>query len=80
MIRRRCAVCDRALKSGRYRACVRGCGAVFCRAPHRPPCGDVHGGQCPRLELPDGERLQDAAERLLTVLTADPPAREGVTP
>ncbi|MFI5793820.1 hypothetical protein [Streptomyces sp. NPDC051677] len=68
--RHNCAVCDRPLKSGRYRACVRGCGAVYCRAPHRPPCGDVHGGQCSRLQLPESEPLQAAAERLLTALTA----------
>lgn len=79
MIRRRCAGCDRPLKTGRYRACVRGCGAVLCRAPHRPRCSDVHGGQCPNLELPEGDRLEAAADRLLTALTADP-AAEGTAP
>ncbi|QLJ05720.1 hypothetical protein HZZ00_35005 [Streptomyces sp. NEAU-sy36] len=46
-LRRRCAVCDRPLGKGRGRACVRNCGTWLCRAPHRPPCNDVHGGQCP---------------------------------
>jgi hypothetical protein len=56
--RRRCAVCDRPLKAGRGRACVRGCGAHLCRAPHRPPCNDLHGGQCPRLQLPDDQETR----------------------
>lgn len=50
---RRCAVCDRPLKAGKGRACVRGCGMYVCRAPHRPQCSDVHGGQCQHLELPE---------------------------
>jgi hypothetical protein len=44
---RRCAVCDRPLKSQRGRACVAGCGVYVCRAPRRPQCSDVHAGQCP---------------------------------
>lgn len=43
---RRCAVCDRSLKGAKGRACVRGCGVFLCRVVHRPPCSDVHGGQC----------------------------------
>lgn len=50
---RRCAVCDRPLKAGKGRACVRGCGMYVCRAPRRPQCSDVHGGQCQHLELPE---------------------------
>lgn len=50
--RHRCAVCARPLKAGRYRTCVRGCGALLCRALHIPLCVDVHGGQCPNLQLP----------------------------
>lgn len=46
-LKRRCAVCDRPLPGRRGRPCVRGCGVYLCRAPHRPPCTDVHGGQCP---------------------------------
>ncbi|MFF3876001.1 hypothetical protein [Streptomyces sp. NPDC001978] len=53
--RHRCAVCDRPVKAGRYRLCSRGCGAKLCRATHRPPCNDVHGGQCSNLQLPDEE-------------------------
>ncbi|HET9383107.1 MAG TPA: hypothetical protein VFP69_20075 [Streptomyces sp.] len=49
--RTRCAVCDRPLKAGR--ACACGCGAQLCRARHIPPCTDVHGGQCPNLDLPE---------------------------
>ncbi len=51
--RSRCAVCDRPLKAGRSRACVRGCGVQLCRATHRPPCSDVHGGQCPNYQPPE---------------------------
>lgn len=51
---RRCAVCDRPLKGGKGRACVRGCGVFVCRTVRRPQCSDVHGGQCPHLELPEG--------------------------
>ena len=51
----RCAACDRPLKAGRGRPCVRGCGAHLCRTPHIPLCTDVHGGQCPELQLPDEE-------------------------
>ncbi|MCT9107926.1 hypothetical protein N4G69_20190 [Streptomyces mirabilis] len=46
---------------------------------HIPPCTDVHGGQCSNLQLPEGERLEAAAERLLTALTAGP-AEEGTAP
>ncbi|MFZ4235716.1 hypothetical protein ACOZGD_11090 [Streptomyces murinus] len=46
-LRRRCAVCDRPLGKGRGRPCIRDCGMWLCRAPHQPPCNDVHGGQCP---------------------------------
>lgn len=52
-VRRRCAVCDRPLKAGRGRACVRDCGAHLCRAVHIPQCTDVHGGQCPNLDTPE---------------------------
>jgi len=48
---RRCAVCDRPLKGGKGRACVRGCGVYVCRAVRRPQCSDVHGGQCANAEL-----------------------------
>lgn len=50
---RRCAVCDRALPRRRSRPCVRGCGAILCRAVHRPPCNDVHGQACPNRPLPE---------------------------
>ncbi|MQY32593.1 hypothetical protein SRB17_05470 [Streptomyces sp. RB17] len=50
--RSRCAVCDRPLKTGRGRPCVRSCGARLCRSTHIPLCTDVHGGQCPNLQLP----------------------------
>jgi hypothetical protein len=49
----RCTVCERRLKTGRWRACVRGCGAKLCRAAHQPLCSDVHGGQCDRLDIPE---------------------------
>lgn len=49
----RCGSCDRPLKSGRYRQCVRGCGAKLCRSRRIPQCSDVHGGQCPHLDTPD---------------------------
>ncbi|WP_330347503.1 hypothetical protein [Streptomyces sp. NBC_00582] len=52
-LRRQCAVCDRPLTGKRGRPCSRGCGVYLCRAAHRPPCNDVHGGQCARLDLPD---------------------------
>lgn len=54
-IRQRCAACDRPLKAGRGKPCVRGCGAKLCRAPHIPYCTDLHGGQCSNLQLPDEE-------------------------
>lgn len=53
--RHRCAACDRPLKAGRHRHCVRGCGARLCRAVHLPPCTDIHGGQCPNLHPPDNQ-------------------------
>ncbi|MES9523137.1 hypothetical protein [Streptomyces capoamus] len=53
-LRRRCAVCERPLGKGRGRPCARGCGVYLCRAPHRPPCNDVHGGQCARLTPGEG--------------------------
>ncbi|MGW0764659.1 hypothetical protein [Streptomyces sp. NPDC002676] len=52
-LKRRCAVCDRPLTKGRGRPCVRGCGVYLCRAPHRPQCTDVHGGQCSHLNPPE---------------------------
>lgn len=60
-----CAACDRAVKAARSRPCSRGCGARLCRTPHIPPCNDLHGGQCPNLELP-----QDAP------MTEQPTARD----
>lgn len=53
--RHRCTACDRPLRSGRHRLCVRGCGARLCRAVHIPQCTDLHGGQCPNLQLPGDE-------------------------
>lgn len=54
-VRVRCTVCDRPLKGGRGRACVRDCGARLCRAARAPQCSDVHAGQCPHLEPSEGE-------------------------
>ena len=62
--RRRCAVCDRPLTGKRSRACIRGCGAHLCRTPHRPPCSDVHGGQCPNHQLPDDGDLMNESDFL----------------
>lgn len=57
--RHRCAACDRPVKAARSRPCIRGCGARLCRAPHFPPCTDLHGGQCPNLQLPDGDDMTE---------------------
>ncbi|MFF0076576.1 hypothetical protein [Streptomyces sp. NPDC005494] len=46
-----CAACGRSTKAGRYRLCVRDCGAPLCRTNHVPHCTDVHAGQCPNLVI-----------------------------
>lgn len=51
--RYRCEACDRPLKAGNSKPCVRGCGARLCRRPHLPRCSDLHGGQCVNCPIPD---------------------------
>ncbi|ODA75558.1 hypothetical protein APS67_000121 [Streptomyces sp. AVP053U2] len=53
--RYRCAVCDRPLKAGRGRPCIRGCGARLCRTTRIPQCSDVHAGQCDNRPDPEGD-------------------------
>lgn len=51
--RHRCTVCDRLLKAGSSKPCIRGCGARLCRTRHIPQCSDVHGGMCSNRPIPE---------------------------